>query len=89
MKTVLTLVLTVAADSTAFRADDGRLLCGDVYGRGTRGVVILAHGGYLSRASWTPTADALQAEGFLVLVFESRGATVIREIVRFLEQGRP
>jgi alpha-beta hydrolase superfamily lysophospholipase len=75
MTTIFALVLaTIASDAVSFRAADGRLLFGDVYGSGDRGVVILAHGGYSSRASWRPTADTLQAEGFHVLVFESRGA---------------
>jgi pimeloyl-ACP methyl ester carboxylesterase len=65
-----------AADSeaVAFRAADARLLYGDLYGTGDRGVVILAHGGYSTRASWKPAADALAAAQFRVLVFESRGA---------------
>jgi alpha-beta hydrolase superfamily lysophospholipase len=74
MTTVLALIVSLTAESTAFRAADGRLLYGDVYGTGDRGVVILAHGGYSSRASWQPTAEALQAAGFHVVVFESRGA---------------
>ena len=75
MTMILALVVaTMAADPVSFRAADGRLLFGDVYGTGDRGVVILAHGGYSSRASWKATAEALQAEGFHVLVFESRGA---------------
>lgn len=75
MKSILVLLmLTVAARSVSFRAGDARLLYGDEYGSGNRGVVILAHGGYSSRASWKPAAEALEAEGFHVLVFESRGA---------------
>lgn len=75
MKSVVVLsMLTIAAQSVSFRAGDGRLLYGDEYGSGARGVVILAHGGYSSRASWKPTAEALEAQGFHVLVFESRGA---------------
>ena len=74
MTAVLALIATLTAEAIAFRAADGRLLYGDVYGTGDRGVAVLAHGGYSSRASWKPTAEALQAAGFHVLVFESRGA---------------
>jgi pimeloyl-ACP methyl ester carboxylesterase len=83
MTTFLRAALTVAilacsslaeAQAIAFRAGDGRLLYGDVYGSGDRGVVILAHGGYSSRASWKDTAEALRNARFHVLVFESRGA---------------
>ncbi len=75
MKAIVVLsMLALAAQAVSFRAGDGRLLYGDEYGSGDRGVVILAHGGYSSRASWKPTAEVLEAEGFHVLVFESRGA---------------
>ena len=75
MKSIVVVsMLAVAAQSVSFRAGDGRLLYGDAYGSGDRGVVILAHGGYSSRASWKPTAEVLEAEGFHVLIFESRGA---------------
>jgi pimeloyl-ACP methyl ester carboxylesterase len=56
---VASSVSTTEAEAIAFRAGDGRLLYGDAYGSGDRGVVILAHGGYSSRASWKDTAEAL------------------------------
>jgi alpha-beta hydrolase superfamily lysophospholipase len=62
------------AQSISVRAPDGRMLYGDLYGAGDRGLVILAHGGYSSRASWQPTAEALAAAGIRLLVIESRGA---------------
>ena len=67
-------VLASDAEPISFRAADGRLLYGDVYGTGDHGVVVLAHGGYSTRASWKPAAETLAAEQFRVLVFESRGA---------------
>ena len=66
--------LAAASEPVSFRAADGRLLYGDIYGAGNHGVVILAHGGYSTRASWTAAAEALAAAQLHVLVFESRGA---------------
>ena len=62
------------AQSVALRASDGRTLQGDLYGAGPRGLVILAHGGYSTRASWRPAAEAIAEAGFHVLVIESRAA---------------
>ena len=54
--------LAAASEPVSFRAADGRLLNGDIYGAGHHGVVILAHGGYSTRASWKAAAEALAAE---------------------------
>lgn len=56
----------------------GDTLPGEWYGSGTRGVVIIAHGGYSSLASWAETARAVAAAGFRVLVFETRAAVELR-----------
>jgi len=47
---------------------------GDLYGGGTRGV-ILAHGGRLNRESWHKQAQALVDAGFVVLAIDFRGDT--------------
>jgi alpha-beta hydrolase superfamily lysophospholipase len=46
-----------------------------MYGAGDRGVVIIAHGGYSTLASWREQASSLGGEGFRVLVVESRAAS--------------
>jgi len=46
----------------------------EVYGQGTRGVVLVGHGGYSSRVSWASTAQLLADSGFSVLVFETGAA---------------
>ena len=45
---------------------------GDLYGSGTRGVV-LAHGGRFGKESWKKQADALASSGFRVLAIAFRG----------------
>lgn len=47
-------------------------LQGDLYGEGTRGVV-LAHGGRFGKESWKKQADALAKSGFVVLAIRFRG----------------
>lgn len=47
-------------------------LQGDLYGHGTR-AVILAHGGRFGKESWRPQAQALADAGFLVLALRFRG----------------
>ena len=68
------LPAAAGAQPISLRAVDGRLLYGDLYGAGPRGVVILAHGGYSNRSSWKPAAERIAAAGFHVLVLESRAA---------------
>lgn len=51
-----------------------RALPGEVYGNGAQGVLLVAHGGYSTNASWAAEAKILASEGFQVLVFETRGA---------------
>jgi alpha/beta superfamily hydrolase len=51
---------------------DGGTVHGDVYGSGTRGLV-LAHGGRLTKASWAKQVPELLAAGFRVLSIDFRG----------------
>lgn len=71
----LALLLTPAAaaqQTVSFSADDGGQVCADLYGNGTRGVV-LAHGGKLNKESWKAQAAALVKDGFRVLAIDFRG----------------
>lgn len=71
----LALLLTTAAAAqqtvTFVTADHGRV-CADVYGQGTRGVV-LAHGGRFTKESWRTQAQDLVAHAFRVLAIDFRG----------------
>jgi len=72
---ILALVLATAAaaqQSITLSAEDGGRVCADLYGQGTRGVV-LAHGGRFTKESWRAQADALVSEGFRVLAIDFRG----------------
>jgi pimeloyl-ACP methyl ester carboxylesterase len=61
-----------AQQVTSFATQDGGLIYADVYGTGTRGVV-LAHGGQFRKESWHDQAKVLSAHGFRVLAFDFRG----------------
>jgi pimeloyl-ACP methyl ester carboxylesterase len=61
----------------AIAAADGGTIRADVYGTGTRGVV-LAHGGRFDRSSWRPQATALAAAGFRVVAIDFRAAVEAR-----------
>ncbi|HEY7307633.1 MAG TPA: alpha/beta fold hydrolase [Bryobacteraceae bacterium] len=67
-------VVTVASvqQSISFPAEDGGRVCADLYGQGTRAVV-LAHGGRFNKESWRVHANALVSEGFLALAIDFRG----------------
>jgi pimeloyl-ACP methyl ester carboxylesterase len=64
--------LAAAQQSISLTADDGGQICANLYGQGTRAVV-LAHGGRFSKESWKNQADALVAAGFRVLAIDFRG----------------
>lgn len=67
------IALTAAAQSpVSYTAEDGAVIQGDLYGAGTRGV-ILAHGGRYNKESWAPQARMLAASGFQVLAIDFRG----------------
>ncbi len=76
----LTLVLTVLLFSSfavaqrhiSFPAPDGYRLRADLYGTGSRGVV-LAHGGRFTMESWHKQAQILAKAGFRVLALDFRG----------------
>ena len=56
----------------SFPTEDGGTIYGDLYGTGSRGVV-LAHGGRFDKASWGEQAYALMKAGFRVLAIDLRG----------------
>lgn len=64
--------LAAAQHRITISAEDGGLVCADLYGRGTRAVV-LAHGGRFSKESWRDQAKALDSKGFRVLAIDFRG----------------
>jgi dienelactone hydrolase len=61
-----------AQEHTSIHTEDGAFIAGDLYGSGTRGVV-LAHGGRRTKADWAMQAQILAANGFRVLAFDFRG----------------
>jgi pimeloyl-ACP methyl ester carboxylesterase len=61
-----------AQTSVSFPTRDGGLVYADLYGKGSRGVV-LAHGGRFNKESWKEQARALAAAGFRVLALDFRG----------------
>ena len=72
---LVSLVLATLASAQqriSFPADDGGRVCADLYGQGSRAVV-LAHGGRFIKESWRVQADALVSEGFRVLAIDFRG----------------
>jgi pimeloyl-ACP methyl ester carboxylesterase len=71
----LALVMTTlvaAQQAISFSTEDGGRVCADLYGQGTRAVV-LAHGGRFNKESWRDQARALVSEGFRVLAIDFRG----------------
>jgi len=71
----LALVLTklaAAQQAISFPTQDGGKICGDLYGKGDRAVV-LAHGGRFNKESWREQARALVSAGFEVLAIDFRG----------------
>ena len=79
LRTVFVSLAVVAVGTMGFgqehitvTSDDGAIIAADVYGSGTRGVV-LAHGGRFTKESWKPQAETLSKAGFRVLAFDFRG----------------
>jgi pimeloyl-ACP methyl ester carboxylesterase len=62
----------MARQAVTFSTQDGAHICADVYGAGTRAVV-LAHGGQFKKESWRSQAEVLVSKGFEVLAFDFRG----------------
>jgi pimeloyl-ACP methyl ester carboxylesterase len=68
---VFTAVVT-AQQTISFPTEDGGRICADLYGQGTRAIV-LAHGGRFNKESWREQARALVTEGFRILAIDFRG----------------
>jgi pimeloyl-ACP methyl ester carboxylesterase len=64
--------LAAAQETVSFSAEDGGQVCADLYGQGTR-AVLLAHGGRFKKESWREQAGSLVSEGFRVLAIDFRG----------------
>jgi pimeloyl-ACP methyl ester carboxylesterase len=62
----------VSQKTVSFPTQDGGTVFGDVYGAGSRAVV-LAHGGQFNKESWAKQARTLVAAGFQVLAIDFRG----------------
>ena len=56
----------------SFSTEDGALIAADLYGNGTRGVV-LVHGGRFTKESWEKQARVLVKAGFRVIAIDLRG----------------
>ena len=65
-------------ETIAVATADGGALQADLYGEGSRGVVIVGHGGYSLRETWAKPARQIADAGFRVLVFDTRAATELR-----------
>jgi len=61
-----------AQHEVSFPTTDGGVVYADVYGRGSRGVV-LAHGGRFTKDSWAEQAPQIAAAGFRVVAIDFRG----------------
>jgi pimeloyl-ACP methyl ester carboxylesterase len=61
-----------AQQTISFSTKDGGRVCADVYGQGTR-AVLLAHGGRFNKESWREQARTLVSHGFLTLAIDFRG----------------
>ena len=68
------LLANVAApqQTVSFPTEDGGEVYADVYGEGSRGIV-LAHGGRFNKESWEKQARTLAKAGFRVLALDFRG----------------
>jgi pimeloyl-ACP methyl ester carboxylesterase len=64
--------IATAQQSISLSTEDGGRICANLYGQGTRGVV-LAHGGRFTKESWSDQARAFVSEGFQVLALDFRG----------------
>jgi pimeloyl-ACP methyl ester carboxylesterase len=64
--------LAVAQQHVSFSTQDGGVVHADLYGSGDRGLV-LAHGGRVTKESWTEQMPAFLNAGFRVLAIDFRG----------------
>ncbi len=65
--------------AVSFQTSDGGNVRGQLYGTGSRGVVIVAHGGYSTAERWVPQARTLADGGFHVLVFDTRAGVELKQ----------
>ena len=70
--TLMLPALAAAQRTISIPTPDGGQIYADLYGDGSRGVV-LAHGGQFKKESWRDQARALVSNGFRVLAFDFRG----------------
>jgi len=61
-----------AQRAVSFTTDDGGRVCADLYGGGSK-TVVLANGGRFNKESWRDQALALASAGFKVLAIDFRG----------------
>jgi pimeloyl-ACP methyl ester carboxylesterase len=64
--------LVVSQQTISIPTEDGGRVCADLYGQGTRAVV-LAHGGRFNKESWREQARALVSDQFRILALDFRG----------------
>jgi pimeloyl-ACP methyl ester carboxylesterase len=69
---LLLTTLLAAQQTISFPTEDGGSVCADLYGQGTR-AVLLAHGGRFTKESWRDQAQVLVSKGFQVLAIDFRG----------------
>lgn len=60
-----------AQRTVRFATQDGGTIFADIYGSGTKGLV-LAHGGQFNKESWRPQAERFATAGFFVLALDFR-----------------
>jgi pimeloyl-ACP methyl ester carboxylesterase len=72
MPLALVLATMAAVQTISFPTEDGGRVCADLYGQGTRAVV-LAHGGRFNKESWREQAQVLASDGFRILAIDFRG----------------
>ncbi len=69
---VLLVPFAAVQEHVSFPTQDGGYIYADLYGNGSRGVV-LAHGGQFNKESWEKQARILASAGFCVLAIDFRG----------------
>ncbi|MCZ6599446.1 MAG: alpha/beta fold hydrolase [Acidobacteria bacterium] len=69
---VVTLAASAEPQHVSFPTQDDGVVHADIYGKGDR-AVLLAHGGRLTKESWTRQAETLAAAGFRVMAIDFRG----------------
>ncbi|MGH7693628.1 MAG: hypothetical protein ACRENH_01535, partial [Gemmatimonadaceae bacterium] len=68
----------VGQQTITIAVPDSGSIGADLYGSGDRGLLLVGHGGYSTRATWAPQARVLADAGFRVLVMETRAAVALR-----------